>query len=63
MENDIKILIQEVAEVKQKVLKMERYFFWTAVITVLAIALPLIGLLFAIPKFLGTYTEVQSLGF
>ena len=53
----------ELAEIKAKIIKIERYFFWTAVVTIAAIVLPLIGLLFAIPKFLSTYTEMQSLGF
>ncbi|MEN9647560.1 MAG: hypothetical protein RLY57_364 [Candidatus Parcubacteria bacterium] len=59
MEPDIKA---ELADIKQRIIKIERYFFWTAVITVAAIILPLIGLMFAIPKMLNTYTDIQSLG-
>jgi hypothetical protein len=59
MESDIKA---ELADIKQRIIKIERYFFWTAVITIAAIILPLIGLIFAIPKMLGTYTDIQSLG-
>ncbi len=36
--------------------KTRRYFFWTMVITVGALVLPLIGLAFAIPSFVNTYT-------
>ncbi len=43
--------------------KTRKYFLWTLIITVVAIVLPLIGLVFAIPYFLdtilGTY---KSLG-
>ncbi len=64
MEPDIKA---ELAEIKKRIIRIERYFFWTAVITVLAVVLPLIGLFFAIPKFIGSYTDsigsFQDLGF
>ncbi len=33
-----------------------RYLFWTGVITVALIVLPLVGLAFAIPQFLNSYT-------
>lgn len=52
----------DIAEIKKRVIRIERYFFWTAVITVAAIILPLIGLLFAAPKLLHTYTDIQNLG-
>ena len=45
----------------QSVEKLRQYFFWTLIITVLAIVLPLIGLAFAIPTFLQTLT-VPGLG-
>ncbi|MDO8623832.1 MAG: hypothetical protein Q7R54_00540 [bacterium] len=36
--------------------KVRKYLFWTGVITVALIVVPLIGLLFAIPAFLSSYT-------
>ena len=33
-----------------------KYLFWTGVVTVALIVLPLIGLMFAIPQFISTYT-------
>lgn len=33
-----------------------RYLFWTGVITVALIVLPLVGLAFAIPQFISSYT-------
>ncbi|MFA6414873.1 MAG: hypothetical protein WC217_01890 [Candidatus Paceibacterota bacterium] len=33
-----------------------KYLFWTGVITVALIVLPLIGLAFAIPAFISSYT-------
>ncbi len=34
-----------------------KYLFWTGVITVAFIVLPLIGLVFVIPQFLNSYTS------
>jgi hypothetical protein len=33
-----------------------KYLFWTGVITIALIVFPLIGLMFAIPQFINTYT-------
>lgn len=52
----------ELAEIKKRIIRIERYFFWTAIVTIAAIILPLIGLLIAIPAFLGSIADVQSLG-
>lgn len=41
--------------------KMERYFFWTFVITVAVIVLPLIGLAFALPAFFNYYGSISNL--
>ena len=35
---------------------IRKYLFWTSVITVALIIIPLIGLAIAIPQFIGTYT-------
>jgi hypothetical protein len=40
--------------------KTRKYFLWTLIISLVVFILPLIGLLFAIPKFLSIYT--QALG-
>ncbi len=43
--------------------KTRKYFLWTAIITVALFVLPLIGLMFAIPSFLSTYTDtINTLG-
>lgn len=36
--------------------KTRKYFFWTMVISVAFIVLPAVGLVFAIPSFVSTYT-------
>jgi len=37
-----------------------KYLFWTGVVTVVLIVLPLIGLMFAIPQFLNSYTSTLN---
>lgn len=41
---------------------VRKYLFWTGVITVALIVLPLIGLVFAIPQFLSSYSSLNTLG-
>lgn len=40
--------------------KVRKYLFWTGVITVALIVLPLIGLMFAIPQFISSYTSTLN---
>lgn len=58
-----KIKEQEVKidAIYKSVEKTRKYFFWTLVITMVVIVLPLIGLLFALPSFLDTYTGTLEL--
>jgi len=42
--------------------KTRKYFKWTMIISIVVIVLPLIGLLFAIPKFLSSYNGLMNLG-
>ncbi len=41
--------------------KMRKYFFWTMIITIGTIVLPLLGLAFAIPFFLKTLTSAYGI--
>lgn len=45
----------------QSMEQIRKYFFWTLIITVATIILPLIILIFAIPWFLKTMTSAFSL--
>lgn len=54
-------LAQKLADIEKKVdatyvssEKMRKYFLWTLVITVALVVLPAIGLVFAIPAYLGS---------
>jgi hypothetical protein len=40
--------------------KVRKYLFWTGVVTVTLIVLPLIGLAFAIPQFISSYTTTLN---
>ena len=40
--------------------KTRKYFFWTLVISIAVIVLPAIGLMFAIPAFLGTLSSIAA---
>ena len=42
--------------------KTRKYFKWTMIITIVVIVLPLVGLVFAIPAFLKTYSGLTNLG-
>lgn len=41
--------------------KMRRYFLWTLIITIVVVLLPAIGLLFAVPKFMDTYSQIGGI--
>jgi hypothetical protein len=38
--------------------KTRKYFLWTLIITLALVVLPAIGLLFAIPSFISTYSSM-----
>ena len=37
-----------------------KYLFWTGVVTIAIIILPMIGLMFVIPQFISTYTTTLN---
>ena len=53
---------QKIDEIYMSVEKTRKYFMWTLILTLAFFILPLIGLVFAIPSFLSTYsTALQGL--
>ena len=44
--------------------KTRKYFLWTFIVSIVVVVLPLVGLLFVIPKFLALYSSfnLESLG-
>lgn len=58
----LEILNKKIDDIYVSVEKTRKYFFWTMVITVALIVLPLIGLFFAVPSFLTNYVNpIQTL--
>lgn len=41
--------------------KVRKYFIWSGIITLALIILPIIGLIFAVPSFLNTYSQVNQI--
>ncbi len=41
--------------------KTRKYFLYTTIATIVTFVLPLIGLLFAIPKFIDTLSQINSI--
>jgi hypothetical protein len=66
METEIIKKLQEqeikIEQIYVSVEKTRKYFQWTMIITVALFVLPLIGLLFAVPAFLSSYSQIQTLG-
>lgn len=38
--------------------QMRQYFFWTLIISLAVIVLPLVGLIFILPQFISTYSDL-----
>ena len=65
MEQDVLKKLEEQDEkleaIYRSVEKTRKYFLWTLIITLIFMVLPLIGLIYVIPKILNTYSGL--LGF
>jgi hypothetical protein len=59
-EEKLAALEQKIDAIYASVEKTRQYLLWTLVITVAVIVLPAIGLVFAIPSFIGTYNETLN---
>lgn len=62
MEPTLKSLEEKIDAIYLSVEKTRNYIKWAFIISVLAVVLPIIGLLFAIPSFLNSFSQIQSLG-
>jgi len=64
MEPDkFKELETKIDKIYLSVEKTRKYFFWTLMITLACVIIPLIGLAFVLPSFMGNYVDsVQNLG-
>ena len=55
-EERIVALEQKIDAIYASVEKTRKYIFWTVVVTIALVVLPAIGLVFALPQFISTYT-------
>lgn len=64
MEDEIKKRLAEQDNLLKKtyvsVEKTRKYFLWTLVVSLITFILPLVGLIFILPKVLSTYTQALS---
>ena len=42
--------------------KTRKYFMWMLIITITLVVFPAIGLVFAIPSFISTYSQISTIG-
>ena len=65
MENELFQKIKENRELLDKIYvsveKTRKYFLWVLIVSVVVFILPLIGLFFAIPSFIDTYSSLDGL--
>ena len=62
LEKRLMALEQKIDATYQSAEKMRKYFKWTLIVSIIVIVLPMLGLVFAIPKFLGTLSAYQNIG-
>ncbi|MBA4319009.1 MAG: hypothetical protein C0412_11480 [Flavobacterium sp.] len=56
-------LKEKINKIYISVEKTRKYFFWTVIITIAVVVLPVIGLMFALPSFMNNYVgNLQGLG-
>jgi len=66
MDQELKNKLEEqsikIDAIYKSVEKTRKYFLMIIWITVIAVVVPMIGLFFAIPSFLSTYSDISTLG-
>ena len=61
-EERIAAMEKKIDAIYASVEKTRKYIFWTVVVTIALVVLPAVGLVFAIPQFINTYTtQLQGL--
>jgi len=58
IENELDNIKKELREIHKSVKQTQNYFLWYVVVTALSIIVPVIGLIFYIPKFISIYTDM-----
>ena len=55
------LLEQKIDAIYATTEKVREYFLWTLIVTLALVVLPAIGLVFAVPSFLSTYSDLGSM--
>ena len=65
MEEDVRAKLDQIEKKIDAIFssaeKTRKYFLATIIVTGIAFVLPLIGLVFAVPSFLSTYSEIGNI--
>ena len=65
MDEDMKqrmaMLEGKIDAIYQTTEKTRKYFLWTLIVTLALVVLPAIGLLFAVPSFMATYSSLGDI--
>lgn len=65
MDDDMKqrmtMLEQKIDAIYATTEKTRKYFLWTMIITIALVVLPAIGLVFAIPSFISSYSQIGDI--
>lgn len=54
-------LEKKISDVYASAEKTRKYFLTLVIISVVAVVLPLVGLVFAVPSFLSTYSDISNI--
>ena len=52
---------QKIDAIYQTTEKTRKYFLWTLIVTLALVVLPAVGLLFAVPTFMATYSSLGDI--
>lgn len=59
-EDRLLALEQKIDAMYASIEKVRKYMFWTAVVTIALVVLPAVGLVFAVPSFISTYSDTLN---
>jgi CHASE3 domain sensor protein len=48
-------------DIYRSVERTRKYFLWTLVVTIVVVVLPILGLIFLVPKLLSSYSEMLNI--
>lgn len=61
MKQKLAMLEQKIDAIYQTTEKTRKYFLWTLIVTLALVVLPSLGLMFALPSFLSSYSSLGDI--